>query len=112
MERVTLNNGEQVNAGLTVLDQKGKPCVTLPAGATAEYVSNAEGVAQFEKGEGGILGKVTTLSDEIGVAVIHGKVTFADGASFEDDLEVTVVNSAPGSAKFTVGTPETDTPIL
>jgi hypothetical protein len=109
MERVKLDNGQSVNAGLSIFDLKGKLVEELPAGAVVEYVSDNEQVAQFaQDGPNSISGKVTTLNDDVGVANITGTVTWPDGTVKSDVLEVTVVHSAVDVVRFTVGTPETE----
>jgi hypothetical protein len=67
------------------------------------FQSDKPDVAQFTQDGGGFNGDVG--SGVPGVAVITGRVTMPDGTFFEDTLTVTVTNSAPGSANFTVGTP-------
>jgi hypothetical protein len=107
MERVRLDNGQKVNAGLSIFDRKGKLVEELPEGATINYVSDNEKVAQWQPhAPNSIYGMVTTLNDDVGVANITGTVSWPDGMVKSDVLEVTVIHSAVDVVRFTVGTPE------
>jgi hypothetical protein len=112
-ERTRLDNGQMVGAGLSIFDKKGQLIEegNLPAGSTVVFTNDNEAAAQFvQNGENSMNGKVTTEGDKVGVSNITGTVTFADGSTKSDILEVTVVNSAPDTARFTVGTPEDEAP--
>jgi hypothetical protein len=108
-EKVRIDNGQKVPAGLSIFDKKGQLFEEgdLPAGSTVTYVSDNEPVAQFaQDAANSINGKVTTEGDKVGVANIRGTVTWPDSTTKSDVLEVTVVHSAVDAVRFTVGTPE------
>lgn len=106
MASVELTNGQQVDASFDVFDKKNIAFDPLPSGATVQISSSDEGVAQWAPDvAGGNKGFITTLTDKVGLATISGTITMPDGTVFTDSISVTVTNSAPGTAKFTVGTP-------
>jgi hypothetical protein len=107
MARVQMNDKQHVAAGLTLLDLDGQPIKVLPEGASIAYVSDAPEVAEFTPDASQLNGDVS--SGKVGVANITGTITFADGSTKADVLEVDVVNSGPGSAQFTVGVPVDET---
>lgn len=115
--KVTLNNSEKLTGtGMSVFDKKGKALVDpLPAGWQVTYSvePGKETIAQFvQDAPNSLGGTVTTEGDDVGVAVITGSVIDPNGAVLADadgaapQLEVTVINSAPGTASFTPGTVE------
>jgi len=108
MEQFRLNNGEKIRGtGLAVLDLKGKQLLEAPAGATVTYVSDAPNIADFAQDPANpLLGDITTEGNDVGVANITGTLTYADGKVLSDVAQVTVINSAPGSVRFTPGTVE------
>lgn len=106
MASVDLTNGQKVNASFDVFDKKNQPFNPLPAGATVDITSSDADIAQWAPdAPGGNTGFITTETDKIGTATINGSITMPDGTVFTDTVTVTVMNSAPGTAKFTVGTP-------
>lgn len=117
-----LDNGQKVAAGLTVFDMQGQPILALPAGAKVVFATSNEQIAQFRQGKydtdgvswlddpQSLNGEVTTLNDGVGAATITGTVTWADGTTKSDVLNVNVLNSAPNTVSFTVGVPVSDSP--
>ena len=99
---VTLTDKQHVGAGVSILDADGQPFATLPDGITVAFSSSDPSVSDFVVGPDGMNGDVT--SGKVGSAVITATVTMPD-VVISDTLAVAVVNSVPGSANFTVGTP-------
>ena len=100
---VTITDKQHVSAGITLLDADGQPFATKPDGVSVSFSSSDPTVADFVVGADGLNGDVT--SGKVGSAVITAAVAMADGTTISDTLAVAVVNSVPGSANFTVGTP-------
>ena len=100
---VTMNDKQHVSASLTILDEDGQPYSQLPSGATSEFSSSDPTVADFAVDSSGLSGDVS--SGKVGSAIITGRARLPDGLVFEDTLAVSVVNSDPAGASFTVGTP-------
>lgn len=100
---ITMTNKQHVAAGVSITDQDGQPFVTRPEGVTVAFESSDPAVAAFVPAEDGLNGDVT--SGLVGSAIITATITMPDGSSVSDTLAVAVVNSLPGSANFTVGTP-------
>src|SRR5689334_12663932 len=100
---INLTDKQHVAAGITILDEDGQPFATLPAGVVAAFASSDPAVADFVVGPDGMNGDVT--SGKVGSATLTATVTFGDGATKVDTLDVVVTNSAPGSVSFTAGTP-------
>ena len=100
---VTLTDRQHVSAGISILDQDGQPFGTLPPGISAAFSSSNPAVADFVVGLDGMNGDVT--SGQVGTAVITATVSGLPTGDLSDTLAVAVINSAPGSLNFTVGTP-------
>lgn len=101
-----LTNGQKCPASFDLFDQKDKPFEELPAGTTLEFSSSNEGVAQWEQDpDFPQKGTITTLTDQVGTATISGKMTLPDGKVFTGSIDVVVVHSAAGTAKFSPGQP-------
>lgn len=99
---ITLNDKQHVSAGVTILDLDGQPFASLPAGVTLTFASSDPAVADFVVGPDGMNGDVT--SGLVGTAVITATAEGLGTAPVTDQLAVAVVNSAPGSLNFNVGT--------
>lgn len=101
-----LTNGQECPASFDLFDQKDQPFESLPAGATVEFSSSDEGVAQWKQDpDAANKGTITTLTDKVGTATISGKLTLADGTVFTGAIDVAVTHSAAGSARFSPGQP-------
>lgn len=104
-QTITMNDLQKVDAGVTPLDLDGKPFEQLPEGATVTFVSSNPTVATFEEDDDPTSFNGIVRSGAPGQAVITATISFADGTTKDDTLTVNVINSAPGSANFHVGTP-------
>lgn len=115
LQRVTLTNGERVaGCGITIFDLKGKAIAgdgPLPDGSTIAWTGDGGTIAQVaQKDPNGRAFDVTTEGDDVGVVTFTADITKPDSTKVLDadgsppQLEVTVTNSAPGSASVSVGT--------
>lgn len=101
---VTLTNKQHVAAGVSILDQDGQPFAELPTGITVQFESSNPSVASFNVEPDGM--NIDVLSGVVGTAVITATVAGLPAGPLSDTLAVAVQNSAPGSANFTVGSPQ------
>ncbi len=100
---ITMTNKQHVGAGISIVDQDGQPFATLPPGVNTLFSSDHPEIANFVVGPDGMNGDVT--SGLVGSAIITASVTGLTPEPISDTLAVAIINSAPGSANFTVGTP-------
>lgn len=101
---VVLTDKQHVAAGVSILDQDGQPFASIPEGVTVSFSSLDPSVADFVVGPDGLNGDVT--SGVVGQTVITAVITLPDASVISDTLSVAVQNSLPGSANFTVGSPQ------
>lgn len=102
----TLNNGQSCPASHDLMDKKNIPFNPLPSGTVVTWAVSDEEIIQFEQDAvSPEKGMVTTKTDKVGTAVLRSTMTIADGTVFDKSLEITVINSAPGTSSLTLGTP-------
>ncbi|HEY6108678.1 MAG TPA: hypothetical protein VIV56_07230 [Gemmatimonadales bacterium] len=110
--RIQITNGQKVRASFDLFDQKDKPFDGWPEGSTIEITGGdsggATGIAQWTPDASPDNGKglITTDGDNIGIVTLTARGTNPEGVSFSDTLEVEVVHSPAGSARFTAGEAE------
>lgn len=101
---ITMTNRQKVSAGISVVDQDGQAITTPPPGLTVTFTSSNDLVAPVIQDPANAFNCEVT-SGQVGSAIVTAEVAGLGPAPVTDTLAVSIINSAPGSLNFTVGTP-------
>lgn len=104
---ITMTDRQMVPVGATILDQDGQPYAQLPAGVTVKFETSDDTILDVEVQPDGMNANIR--SDRVGTATITVSVEGVDPPIPADTVEITVINSQPGSLNLTVGAPADET---